>query len=71
MITKEIAYRLVDMCRNEKVEEAKEELFSPDITSIEPMEGILPKEVKGMDAIKKKAALFMSKVENFYWSKNF
>ena len=27
MTTKEIADRLVDMCRNGKVEEAKEELF--------------------------------------------
>lgn len=66
MTTKEIANRLVDMCRNEKVEEAKEELFSPEIISIEPGGGFLPKEVKGMDAIKKKAELFMSKVEKFY-----
>ncbi len=66
MTTKEIADRLVDMCRNGKVEEAKEELFSPDIISIEPVEGLLPKESKGMDAIKKKAQLFISHVENFY-----
>jgi len=66
MTTKEIAIRLVDMCRNGKVEEAKEELFAQDIISIEPVEGILPKETKGMDAIRKKAALFISTVENFY-----
>ena len=68
MTTTEIANLLVDMCRNGKVEEAKEELFAQDITSIEPVEGMLPKETKGMDAIKKKAALFISMVENFYGS---
>lgn len=68
MTTKEIADRLVEMCRNGKVEEAKEELFAEDIISIEPREGLLPKETKGMDAIKKKAELFISMVENFYGS---
>ncbi len=66
MTTKEIAARLVDMCRNGKTEEAKEELFAPGIISIEPYEGILPKEVKGMDAIRKKAELFVSMVDDFY-----
>ncbi|MEJ0101583.1 MAG: SnoaL-like domain-containing protein [Bacteroidota bacterium] len=65
MTTKEIAARLVDMCRNGKTEEAKEELFAPGIISIEPYEGILPKEVKGMDAIRKKAELFVSMVDDF------
>ncbi|MEP6466780.1 MAG: SnoaL-like domain-containing protein, partial [Parafilimonas sp.] len=69
MTTKEIAERLVTMCRNGKIEEAKEKLFAQDIISIEPFEGILPKEVKGMDAIKKKAELFISLVENFYDNK--
>jgi hypothetical protein len=66
MTTKEIALRLVDLCRKGKIEEAKEELFAQEIMSIEPAEGILPKETKGMDAIKKKAELFISMVENFY-----
>jgi hypothetical protein len=66
MTTREIAMLLVDMCRNGKIEEAKEALFSPDIISIEPVEGILPKETKGMNAIRKKAELFISMVDNFY-----
>ena len=66
MTTQEIANRLVEMCHNGKTEEAKEELFAPDIISIEPREGILPKETKGMDAIRKKAELFISLVEDFY-----
>ncbi len=66
MTTKEIAYKLVNMCREGKVEEAKEELFAEDIVSIEPAEELLAKETRGMDGIRKKAELFMSHVENFY-----
>jgi hypothetical protein len=66
MTTQEIAHRLVDLCRHGKTEEAKEELFSPGIISIEPREGLLPKETKGMDAIRRKAELFVSMVDNFY-----
>lgn len=68
MTTQEIANRLVAMCREGKVEEAKEELFAPDIISLEPHEGLLPKETHGMDAIRKKAELFISMVENFFGS---
>lgn len=66
MTTKDVADKLVKMCREGKVEEAKQELFSEDIVSIEPAEGILPKEAKGIKAIEKKAALFISMVEQFY-----
>ena len=66
MTTKEIALQLVEMCRDGKVEEAKEELFAEDIISIEPAEGLLAKETRGMDAVRKKAELFASHVENFY-----
>ena len=65
MTTQEIANWLVDMCRNGKTEEAKEKLFAPDVISTEPREGILPKEIKGMDAIRKKAELVISMVEDF------
>jgi len=68
MTTKEIANRLVEMCRNGKVEEAKEELFANDVISLEPHEGLLPKQTRGMSAIRKKAELFISNVENFYGS---
>jgi SnoaL-like protein len=69
MTTTEIANRLVRMCRDGKIEEAKEELFAPTIVSIEPHEGLLPKEVKGMQAIRNKAHLFISHVENFFGQK--
>ena len=68
MTTKEIATRLVEMCRNGKIEEAKEELFAENVVSKEPYEGLLPKETKGMEAIRKKAELFVSHVANFYGS---
>ena len=66
MNTAAIAQRLVEMCRNGHVEEAKEALFAPDIKSTEPVEGILPKEIQGMEAVRNKAALFGSLVEQFY-----
>lgn len=55
MTTTEIANRLVTMCRDGKIEEAKEELFAADIKSIEPHKGLLPKEIQGMQAIRDKA----------------
>jgi hypothetical protein len=66
MTTQEIANRLVEMCRNGKTEQAKEELFAENIISIEPREGILPKETQGMEAIRKKAETFVSLVDYFY-----
>ena len=68
MTTQEIANQLVSMCRNGQVEEAKEELFAKDIVSIEPREGLLPKEIKGMKAIREKANLFVSHVHDFFGS---
>ncbi len=68
MTTTELAWQLVNLCRDGKVEEAKEVLFAPDVLSIEPADGVLPKETVGMDAIRNKAGLFISLVENFYGS---
>jgi len=66
MTTKDIAEQLVKMCRDGKVEEVKLELFNDDTVSIEPTEGFLPKETRGIAAIQKKAELFISMVEQFY-----
>jgi len=66
MTTAEIANKLVAMCRDGQVEEAKEALFAEDIISIEPAEGLLAKETKGMQDIREKAKLFDSYVEHFY-----
>ena len=56
------------MCREGKVEEAKIEFFTEETTSIEPVEGILPQETKGLKAIQQKAELFISMVDEFYGS---
>ncbi len=66
MTTKAVADQLVKMCREGKVEEAKQELFTEDTLSIEPTEGMLPKEAKGLKALQKKAELFISMVDQFY-----
>ena len=66
MTTKDVAEKLVSMCREGKVEEAKQEFFTDETLSIEPAEGLLPKETKGLQAIQKKAELFASMVEEFY-----
>ncbi len=66
MTTKEVAGQLVKMCRDGKVEEAKQELFTEDTLSIEPSQGILPKETKGLTSIQIKAELFISMVEQSY-----
>jgi hypothetical protein len=66
MTTKEVADKLVTMCREGKVEEVKQELFTEDTLSTEPAEGLLPKETKGLRAIQKKAELFISMVDEFY-----
>ena len=66
MTTKEVADKLVKMCRDGKVEEVKQELFTEDTLSIEPTEGILPRVTRGLKAIQKKAELFISMVDQFY-----
>jgi SnoaL-like domain len=68
MTTHQIASQLADMCREGKIEEAKEALFAANILSLEPRAGLLPKETRGMDAIRRKAELFISQVENFFGS---
>lgn len=66
MSTKEVADLLVKKCREGKIEEVKQELFTEDTLSIEPAEGLLPKEIKGLKAIQQKAELFISHVDTFY-----
>lgn len=69
MNTTEIADELVKMCRDGKVEEVKEKFFTENTLSLEPREGVLPKEVRGLKAIQQKAAQFISMVDNFYGTK--
>jgi hypothetical protein len=59
MTTKEIAERLVALCREGKVEIAQRELYAEDAISIEPYgTPAFPTETKGLDAIVEKGRKF-------------
>ena len=62
MTTQEIANQLVQLCREGKYEQVYEELFSPEILSIEP-EGGPWGTTKGMEGIQKKAQEWQAMVE--------
>jgi len=66
MTTKEVADRLVELCRQGKIEDTQTELFAEDAVSIEPDDSMGPRETKGLEGIKKKGEMFNSMLENFY-----
>jgi ketosteroid isomerase-like protein len=66
MTTKEVADRLVALCRQGKIEDTQKELFADDAVSIEANDMMGPRETNGKDAIKKKGETFNSMVEKFY-----
>lgn len=67
MTTKEIADRLVALCRQGKYEEAQRELYADDVISIEPYSTPeFEKETKGLPAIFEKGRKFMAMVEEVH-----
>ncbi len=62
MTTQEVANKLVALCREGKYEEAYNELYSPNIKSVEP-EGSAWPTVQGMAEIAKKAEVWTNMVE--------
>jgi len=62
MTTQEVANRLVELCQEGKFQQAVQELYSPDIVSVEA-EGTPNRIVKGLDAIAKKGEAFENMVE--------
>ena len=62
MTTQEVANRLVELCRTGQQEQAVQELYSPDIVSVEP-EGAPNRIVKGLEGIAKKSEQFQSMIE--------
>lgn len=67
MNTKEIAERLVALCRKGEWETAQKELFAADAVSIEPCESPdFPIETKGLEAIYEKGRKFGSMVEEMH-----
>ena len=66
MNTREIAERLVELCRKGDFETAQNELFALDAVSIEQhATPAFEKETKGMKAIKEKGEKWNSMVEEF------
>jgi hypothetical protein len=67
MTTKEIAERLVALCRQGKVEMAQRELYAENAINIEPYgTPTFPKETKGLPAIIEKAHKFGAMIEQVH-----
>jgi len=64
MKTKDLAQRLVVLCREAKWEEAQKELYAQDIVSTEPEASpAFAKETRGLDAILEKGRKFSAMIE--------
>ena len=60
--TKEVATRLIELCRKGQIQQAGEELYSDDIVSIEPAHAPT-KTAKGKKAVGEKGAQFAAMIE--------
>jgi len=63
MATKEIAARLVELCRQGQFETAQKELYATDATSTEPAGAQAPPFVAGLDGIIEKGHQFQAMLE--------
>ena len=67
MTTKEIADRLVELCRKGEFEQAQKELYAEDAASIEPDANAgFPKETYGLKNIIEKGNTFQSMIEEVH-----
>lgn len=66
MTIQEVANRLVELCREGKIDEALIELFADDAVSIEANDMMGPREIKSLKAIQEKSKMFQSMVEEFH-----
>ncbi len=67
MTTKEIAERLVALCRQGNFETAQKELYATDAVNIEPYgTAEFPKETKGLPAILEKGRKFSGLIEQVH-----
>lgn len=67
MTTKEIAQRLVALCREGKVETAQRELYADDAINVEPYgTPTFPQETKGLRAIIEKGHKFGALIEQVH-----
>lgn len=66
MSVQTIANQLVNLCRQGKFDQAVEELYSPDIVSIEPPGAGFIERAEGIDAYHAKGKNWQSMVEEFH-----
>jgi len=66
MSVQNIANQLVNLCRQGKFDEAVQELYSPNIVSIEPPGAGFTERTEGMEAFDAKGELWKSMVEEFH-----
>ena len=66
MTTTEVADRLVELCRQGKIEETIQELYADDAVSIEANDMMGPRTTEGIEGIKKKGEMFNSMVEEVH-----
>ncbi len=66
MTTSEVANKLVELCRQGKVDEVQETLFAESAQSIEANDMMGPRIVQGLAGIKHKSIEFQSNVEEFH-----
>ena len=67
MTTQEIANRLVELCRKGDYSTCYEELYSPDVWSIEP-KGAMNEKVQGMEGIQMKGKQWNENMLEFHGS---
>jgi hypothetical protein len=65
MTIQEVADRLVDLCRQGKALQAQQELFSDDVTSLEPAHSPTPP-ARGKEEVLAKGKHFASMIEKIY-----
>ncbi|MDZ7847680.1 MAG: nuclear transport factor 2 family protein [Owenweeksia sp.] len=66
MTTKEVANRLVAICRTGEFNKAYDELFAVDAQAIEPPGANAPELVKGLDELRKKSQQFGESLEEVH-----
>jgi hypothetical protein len=66
MTTAEVARKLVELCRQQKIDEVQATLFADNAQSIEANDMMGPRVVTGLDAIKAKSIAFQEGVEEFH-----
>lgn len=65
MTTKQVATRLVELCRQGKIMEAQKELYDDSIVSIEPDKAPV-RSAKGLKAVTEKGIQFASMIEQHH-----